>query len=96
MRMSRQFGKTLRNVPADADTPNHQLMLKAGLVQQLAAGIFSYLPTGWKVMRKIEQVIREEMDRIGAQAKKRYRCLATYRFSATCSATRSASATRPT
>ncbi len=67
MRMSRLFGKTLRNVPAEADTTNYQLMLRAGLVQQLAAGIFSYLPTGWRVMRKIEQVIREEMDRIGGQ-----------------------------
>ncbi len=65
--MSRLFGKTLRNAPAEADTANYQLMLRAGLVQQLAAGIFSYLPTGWKVMRKIEQVIREEMDRIGGQ-----------------------------
>ncbi len=67
MRMSRLFGKTLRNAPAEAETPNHQLMLRAGLVQQLAAGIYSYLPTGWKVMRKIEQIIREEMDRAGGQ-----------------------------
>lgn len=67
MRMSRLFGKTLRNAPADADTPNHQLMLRAGLVQQLAAGIYSYLPTGWRTMRKIEQIIREEMDRAGGQ-----------------------------
>jgi prolyl-tRNA synthetase len=65
--MSRLFGKTLRNAPADADTPNYQLMLRAGLVQQLAAGIFSYLPVGWRVIRKVEQVIREEMDRIGGQ-----------------------------
>jgi len=67
MRMSRLFGKTLRNAPSEAETPNHQLMLRAGLVQQLAAGIYSYLPTGWKVMRKIEQIIREEMDRAGGQ-----------------------------
>jgi prolyl-tRNA synthetase len=67
MRMSGLFGKTLRNAPADADTANHQLMLRAGLVQQLAAGIYSYLPTGWRVMRKIEQIIREEMDRAGGQ-----------------------------
>ncbi len=67
MRMSRLFGKTLRNAPADADTANHQLMLRAGLVQQLAAGIYSYLPIGWRVMRKIEQIIREEMDRAGGQ-----------------------------
>ncbi len=67
MRMSRMFGKTLRNAPADADTANHQLMLRAGLVQQLAAGIYSYLPLGWNVMRKIEAIIREEMDGIGGQ-----------------------------
>src|SRR5256885_9046362 len=67
MRLSHLFGKTLRQPPAEAETPNHQLMLRAGLVQQLAAGIYSYLPTGWKVMRKVEQIIREEMDRAGGQ-----------------------------
>lgn len=67
MRMSRLLGKTLRNAPSEAESANHQLMLRAGLVQQLAAGIYSYLPTGWRVLRKVEQVIREEMDRIGGQ-----------------------------
>ena len=67
MRMSRLFSKTLRNAPAEAETANHQLMLRAGLVQQLAAGIYSYLPLGSKVMHKIEQIIREEMDRADGQ-----------------------------
>jgi len=67
MRMSRLFSKTLRNAPAEAETANHQLMLRAGLVQQLAAGIYSYLPVGNRVMRKIEDIIREEMDRAGGQ-----------------------------
>jgi len=67
MRMSRLFARTLRQAPSDADTPNHQLMLRAGLAQQLAAGVYSYLPVGWKVIRKIEQIIREEMDRAGGQ-----------------------------
>ncbi|MBF6600944.1 MAG: proline--tRNA ligase [Dehalococcoidia bacterium] len=67
MRMSHLFAKTLRQAPAEADTPNHQLMLRAGLAQQLAAGVYSYLPVGWRVMRKIEQIIREEMDRAGGQ-----------------------------
>ncbi len=67
MRMSHLFAKTLRHAPAEADTPNHQLMLRAGLAQQLAAGVYSYLPIGWRVMRKIEQIIREEMDRAGGQ-----------------------------
>ncbi len=67
MRLSHLFGKTLRQPPAEAETPNHKLMLRAGLVQQLAAGVYSYLPVGWRVMRKIEQIIREEMDRAGGQ-----------------------------
>jgi prolyl-tRNA synthetase len=67
MRLSRLFSKTLRNAPADAETANHQLMLRAGLVQQVAAGIYSYLPLGLRVMRKIETIIREEMDRAGGQ-----------------------------
>jgi len=67
MRMSRLFGKTLRNAPAEAESANHQLMLRAALVQQLAAGVYSYLPAGLRVMRKIEGIIREEMDRIGGQ-----------------------------
>ncbi|MEX2245384.1 MAG: proline--tRNA ligase [Dehalococcoidia bacterium] len=67
MRISKLFGKTLRQAPAEAESANHQLMLRAGLVQQLAAGIYSYLPVGWRVMRKIEQIIREEMDRAGGQ-----------------------------
>ncbi|HYM16348.1 MAG TPA: proline--tRNA ligase [Dehalococcoidia bacterium] len=67
MRMSRVFGKTLRNAPSEAESANHQLMLRAALVQQLAAGLYSYLPTGLKVMRKVEQIIREEMDRAGGQ-----------------------------
>src|SRR6476660_9897648 len=67
MRLSHLFGKTLRQPPAEAEAANHQLMLRAGLVQQLAAGIYSYLPVGWRVMRKIEQIMREEMDRAGGQ-----------------------------
>ncbi|HWQ27401.1 MAG TPA: proline--tRNA ligase, partial [Dehalococcoidia bacterium] len=67
MRMSRLFGRTLRQAPAEAETANHQLMLRAGLVTQLAAGIYSYLPLGWRALRKIEQIVREEMDRAGGQ-----------------------------
>jgi len=67
MRLSKLFGKTLRQVPAEAETPSHQLLLRAGLIQQLAAGIYSYLPLGWQVLRKIEQIIREEMDAAGGQ-----------------------------
>ena len=67
MRISKLFGKTLREVPADADTTSHQLLVRAGMVNQLAAGVYSYLPLGWKVLRKIENIIREEMDSAGGQ-----------------------------
>src|SRR3972149_1904899 len=67
MRLSQLFGKTMRQAPAEAETENHRLLLRAGLVQQLAAGVYSYLPLGWRVLRKIEQIIREEMDAAGGQ-----------------------------
>ena len=67
MRLSRLFGKTMRQAPAEADTDNHRLLLRAGLIQQLAAGVYSYLPLGWRVLRKIAQIIREEMDAADGQ-----------------------------
>jgi prolyl-tRNA synthetase len=67
MRFSHLFGRTIREVPSDADLTSHQLSVRAGLIRQLAAGIYSYLPTGWRVLRKIEQIMRDEMDAIGGQ-----------------------------
>lgn len=67
MRMSQMFGKTLRQDPAEAETISHRLMLKAGLIHQVAAGVYSYLPFAYRVLRKIEDIIRYEMDRTGAQ-----------------------------
>ncbi|MFN8495192.1 MAG: proline--tRNA ligase [Caldilineaceae bacterium] len=67
MRMSKLFFQTLREVPADAEIISHQLMLRAGLVRQVAAGIFDYLPLGLRIKRKIEDIFREEMDAIGGQ-----------------------------
>jgi prolyl-tRNA synthetase len=67
MRYSRAFIPTLRQLPADAQAVSHQLMLRAGLIRQLAAGVYSFLPLGWRVMQKVMRIIREEMDRIGAQ-----------------------------
>src|SRR3972149_7010408 len=67
MRLSHLFARTLRQAPSEAETPSHQLLLRAGLVQQLAAGIYSFLPLGWRALRKIEQIIREEMDAAGGQ-----------------------------
>ena len=66
MRLSRYFMPTLREAPADAQIVSHQLMLRAGLVRQEAAGIYAWLPLGLKVLKKIEQVVREEMNRAGA------------------------------
>ncbi len=67
MRMSRMFFQTLREVPADADTVSHQLMLRAGMIHQIAAGIFDILPLAQRIKHKIEDIIREEMDAIGGQ-----------------------------
>ncbi|MGB3905287.1 MAG: proline--tRNA ligase [Anaerolineae bacterium] len=67
MRLSKLFGNTLREVPAEAEMTSHQLLLRAGMIRQLAAGIYSYLPLGWRVLRKIEDILREEMDAIGGQ-----------------------------
>jgi prolyl-tRNA synthetase len=65
--MSQLFGKTLRQTPAEAETPSHRLLLRAGMVAQIAAGVYAYLPLGWAVIKKIEGIIREEMDREGGQ-----------------------------
>jgi len=67
MRFSSLFGRTIREVPSDADLTSHQLSVRAGLIRQLAAGIYSYLPLGWRVLRNIESILREEMDAIGGQ-----------------------------
>ena len=67
MRMSTMFGRTLRAAPADIELPSHQLMLRAALIRPLGAGIFSLLPLGWRVIHKIENIIRAEMDAIGGQ-----------------------------
>jgi prolyl-tRNA synthetase len=67
MRFSKLFGKTLRQAPAEAESISHQLLLRAGMIAQEAAGIYSYLPLGWRVLKKIENIIREEMDKTGGQ-----------------------------
>ncbi|NWF78346.1 MAG: proline--tRNA ligase [Chloroflexi bacterium] len=67
MRFSKLFGKTLRQAPAEAESVSHQLLVRAGMIAQEAAGIYSYLPLGWRVLRKIENIIREEMDKAGGQ-----------------------------
>jgi prolyl-tRNA synthetase len=67
MRLSKLFGKTQREIPAEAETVSHQLLLRAGMISQVAAGVYSYLPLAWRVLKKIENIIREEMDAAGGQ-----------------------------
>ena len=67
MKFTRMLSKTLRFDPSEAETASHRLMLRAGLVQQVAAGVYSYLPLAWRSLKKIENIIREEMDAAGGQ-----------------------------
>jgi prolyl-tRNA synthetase len=66
-RASQLFLPTLRDAPADAEAVSHKLLVRGGFVRQVGAGLWTYLPLGWKVHRKVEQIIRDEMDAIGAQ-----------------------------
>jgi prolyl-tRNA synthetase len=66
-RASQLFLPTLRDAPADADAVNHKLLVRGGFVRQVTGGVWTFLPLGWRVHRKIEQIIREEMDAIGCQ-----------------------------
>ena len=67
MRVSRLFGKTLKEDPADAETPSHRLLLKAGMIHQVAAGVYSYMPLAQRSLAKVEAIIREEMNAAGGQ-----------------------------
>lgn len=67
MRTTQILLATVREVPADAEIVSHQLMLRAGMVRQLASGLYTWLPMGMRVLRKVETIVREEMDRSGAQ-----------------------------
>ncbi len=65
MRASHYFMPTLREAPAEAELPSHRLLLRGGFIRKVAAGVYTYLPLGWRVIRKVEQIVREETDRIG-------------------------------
>jgi len=67
MRVSRLYAPTLREVPAEAEVISHQLMLRAGFMRKAAGGIYSYLPLALRVLKKIENIVRDEMDKAGAQ-----------------------------
>ncbi len=67
MRWSKTYIPTLRDVPQDAEIPSHQLMLRAGMIQKLASGLYTFLPLGLRALRKVEGIIREELNKRGAQ-----------------------------
>ena len=67
MYISKSFLPILKDIPSEAKIKSHQLMLRVGMIKQSAAGIYSWLPLGYKVMKKIEQIVREEQNKIGAQ-----------------------------
>ncbi len=67
MKLSKAHIKTLREVPAEAEIPSHILLLRTGMIRKLASGIYGFMPFGWRSVRKIEEIIRQEMDAAGAQ-----------------------------
>jgi prolyl-tRNA synthetase len=67
LRMSTLFLRTLREDPVDAEVPSHRLLVRAGYIRRAAPGIYSWLPLGYRVLRNVERIVREEMDAIGAQ-----------------------------
>src|SRR5574341_1476885 len=67
MRTSQTLIPTLREDPGEAETVSHRLLLRSGMIRKVAAGIYTYLPLGLKVLRKVEAIVREEMNRAGAQ-----------------------------
>lgn len=67
MLQTRLFASTMREAPAEAEVASHRYLLRGGFIRQLAAGIYTYLPLGWRVLRNVERIIREEMDSAGAQ-----------------------------
>ena len=67
MKLSKLFVRTLRDGPSDSELISHKLLIQAGMVHQVSSGVYSYLPLAWRSLRKIEQIIREEMDSAGAQ-----------------------------
>jgi len=67
MYLSKLFLPIIREEPKDAETISHKLMIKAGLIRQISSGIYTFLPLGYKILKKVENVIREEMNNIGAQ-----------------------------
>lgn len=67
LKMSELYVPTVKEDPADADIASHRLLLRAGMIRKMSSGVYTFLPLGYRVLRKIEQIVREEMDAIGSQ-----------------------------
>ena len=67
LHMSNLYAPTLKEDPSDADIASARLLLRAGMLRKTASGVYTFLPLGWRVLRKIEDIVREEMDAAGAQ-----------------------------
>lgn len=67
MRYSQLFAPTMRELSADVEMVSHRLLLRAGFIRQLSAGVYTFLPLGWRVLQKISDIVRQEMNRAGAQ-----------------------------
>ena len=67
MKMSKMFVQTLREFPSDAEVISHKMLGRAGFIKKLAPGVYTYQPLMWRVLKKIENIVREEMDKAGAQ-----------------------------
>ena len=67
MRLSKAFVKTYKEAPKEAEVISHKLMLRASMIKRTASGVYSYLPIGNRILRKVENIVREEMDKSGAQ-----------------------------
>ena len=67
MKMSKMFVQTLREFPSDAEVVSHKMLARAGFIKKLTSGVYNYMPLMWRVLKKIENIVREEMDKAGAQ-----------------------------
>ena len=67
MKLSKMHLKTLREVPNEAEIPSHVLLLRAGMIRKLVSGVYGFMPLGWRSVRKIEDIVRQEMDAAGGQ-----------------------------
>ena len=67
MKMSKMFVQTLREFPSDAEVISHKMLARAGFIKKLTSGVYNYMPLMWRVLKKIENIVREDMDRAGAQ-----------------------------